>query len=487
MSWGVGYFGQLGHGDDSSWENPRMVSALDPRRLGATVISVACGGSHSGAITESNKVFMWGLNRGGQCGTNSKADSILEPKPIDSTELTASMKISSLVCGRNHTAALTSLGRVFVWGEATFGRLGFADGRKRQAHPTEMVAFRSLPVAGLASGDFHMLALTQGGSVYSWGYGSDGQTGQRSLMNVKVPRCVDQLEGLGVTAVHCGASWSVAITSRGHMYAWGYGDGGWLGIRPPTRMVSLDCDHTSPDQQDLAQQHAHATSFDSRHNVLCPQLVRFLAEDWQVDRVRAGGAHMVMLCSARTTAAAEDAVAAVSTRQPGAHLTALTIESVADSRSHLLGSRSSPRSDASEGSNGSESTSKSSPRFGLPSVGTATDDAQLISWSRHKKLSELADALGRGANVNVVDSAGNTPLIVACQTGHLQVCEMLLRFGANLNRANLKGNTPLHYALNYGYEDIGAWLVAQGADEYAVNNVGLTCYEGLTREELDLI
>ena len=82
LSWGVGYFGQLGlnllghfmkinfvsgHGDDISWDTPKMVHALEPRLLGSRVTSVYCGGSHSAALTDTGKVFTWGLNKYGQC------------------------------------------------------------------------------------------------------------------------------------------------------------------------------------------------------------------------------------------------------------------------------------------------------------------------------------------------------------------------------------------------------------------------------------
>jgi alpha-tubulin suppressor-like RCC1 family protein len=450
MSWGVGYFGQLGHGDDSSWENPRIISALDPRRLGAKVVSISCGGSHSGAVTENNRLFMWGLNRGGQCGTNSKADSVLEPRPVDSTELTPTMKITKLVCGRNHSAALTSIGQVFVWGEATFGRLGLNDNRKRQPHPVLLHAFKAIPVHSIASGDFHMLAVGHDGSVYSWGYNCDGQAGQASLVNLRTPRRIERLDDQQIVAVECGASWSVAITQQGHVFTWGYGDGGWLGIRPPSHMVSLDCDHTSPSQAALATSNAHAISFDSRHNIIVPQKMRFLADEWRVERVRAGGAHMLLMCSPR------------------------------------LQNNDTKSLTTSNSSSKSPSSTKSVEVSPLD-FRQVSSTAQLISWSRHCKLAELSEALAQGASVDCRDSAGNTPLIVACQTGHLVVCELLLSHGANLNLANAKGNTALHYSFNYGYEDIGAFLIERGADEFATNGEGLTCYEGLTQSDLDLL
>jgi hypothetical protein len=311
-------------------------------------------------------------------------------------------------------------------------------------------AFKAIPVHSIASGDFHMLAVGHDGSVYSWGYNCDGQAGQASLVNLRTPKRIERLDDQQIVAVECGASWSVAITQQGHVFAWGYGDGGWLGMRPPSHMVSLDCDHVSPAQAALATSHAHATSFDSRHNVIVPQKIRFLADEWRVERVRAGGAHMVMMCSPRP---------------PSSNSKSPTAPNIS-SRSPI-----------------STKSSDISP-LDFRQVGST---AQLISWSRHCKLAELSAALTQGASVNCRDSAGNTPLIVACQTGHLAICELLLAHGADPNLANAKGNTPLHYSFNYGYEEIGAFLMERGADEFATNGEGLTCYEGLTQSDLDLL
>jgi alpha-tubulin suppressor-like RCC1 family protein len=121
LSWGTGYLGQLGLGDDNSWDSPRIIRQLEPKRLGDVVTRVVCGGSHSGVITRRGAIYMWGLNRNGQTGTGIKAESVLEPRPIDTTDLTRKVP-RDLVCGRNHTCLVTTEGRVFIWGAAGFGR-----------------------------------------------------------------------------------------------------------------------------------------------------------------------------------------------------------------------------------------------------------------------------------------------------------------------------------------------------------------------------
>jgi alpha-tubulin suppressor-like RCC1 family protein len=38
--------------------------------------------------------------------------------------------IKELVLARNHSAVLTNSGRVYVWGESTFGRLGISESNR---------------------------------------------------------------------------------------------------------------------------------------------------------------------------------------------------------------------------------------------------------------------------------------------------------------------------------------------------------------------
>lgn len=83
MTWGTGYFGQLGHGDNASYRHPRLLRRLDPQRLGEMVIQVACGGYHSAVVTDAGRVFSWGFNRYGQCGNGSKDNTVPEPAPVD--------------------------------------------------------------------------------------------------------------------------------------------------------------------------------------------------------------------------------------------------------------------------------------------------------------------------------------------------------------------------------------------------------------------
>lgn len=169
LSWGMGYFGQLGHGDETSWEQPRLVHGLKPNELGAPVISLSSGAHHCAALTSEGRIFMWGLNRNAQCGTGTKSDVISSPRPVDQSSLVWATRIS---CGRNHTAAIGKKGQVFTWGASGYGRLGIMNTPKTLSIPTEIQLFNKVPVKDICCGDFHSLALTEAGSVYSWGCGN---------------------------------------------------------------------------------------------------------------------------------------------------------------------------------------------------------------------------------------------------------------------------------------------------------------------------
>ena len=113
VSWGAGFAGQLGLGEDSSWDYPCLIHALDPPRIGGPVTKVFSGGYHSGALVESrNLLFMWGSNRLGQCGVsgpNRNEQLIFEPTLVDMTNV--SDAIEHVVCGRSHSCLLTKDGR----------------------------------------------------------------------------------------------------------------------------------------------------------------------------------------------------------------------------------------------------------------------------------------------------------------------------------------------------------------------------------------
>ena len=56
----------------------------------------------------------------------------------------------------------------------------------------------------------------------------------------------------------------------------------------------------------------------------------------------------------------------------------------------------------------------------------------------------MQQLLEAGADCNVSNSFGNTPLHTACLNGHELVCQDLISSGTNISAVNLAGQTPIH-------------------------------------------
>ncbi|RYY37263.1 hypothetical protein EON62_01240 [archaeon] len=77
--------------------------------------------------------------------------------------------------------------------------------------------------------------------------------------------------------------------------------------------------------------------------------------------------------------------------------------------------------------------------------------------------------LEAGANVNLADNEGFSPLHWASACGGAARVEALLRAGADANAFSFDGETPLHRAARFGRDDAVKCLLEAGADDTAQN------------------
>ena len=97
-------------------------------------------------------------------------------------------------------------------------------------------------VGEYVAGPGHSLAVTSGGTVFAWGYNTDGELGDGGTANSHVPVKVKLPGGTKVTALAAGELQSLAVTSRGTVLAWGgnnfgqLGDGSYKGSDVPVKV-----------------------------------------------------------------------------------------------------------------------------------------------------------------------------------------------------------------------------------------------------------
>ena len=95
-------------------------------------------------------------------------------------------------------------------------------------------------------------------------------------------------------------------------------------------------------------------------------------------------------------------------------------------------------------------------------------------WGHPAAVEILIEA---GADLNMIDSRGATPLGTACFEGQTTVLMLLINAGADVNLTGDTGETPLHIAAGKGREACAALLVQAGADLNARNLGDMTPHD----------
>lgn len=99
-TWGKGDYHRLGHGTDDHVRRPKKVAALQ----GKKVICIATGSLHCVACTDSGEVYTWGDNDEGQLGDGT-TNAIQRPRLVAALQ---GKKINKVTCGSAHTLAWTT-------------------------------------------------------------------------------------------------------------------------------------------------------------------------------------------------------------------------------------------------------------------------------------------------------------------------------------------------------------------------------------------
>jgi len=138
--------------------------------------------------------------------------------------------VTSVACGSRHTVALVQSGAVYTWGDKENGVVGHGEIEGHQYTPRIVDAVRDIKMVGISACGFHTAALSEGGSIWTWGEGKFGRLGHGSERNVQQPKLVEAMNGVKAAKVACGGFHTAAITVDGKVYTWGGGEHGQLGL-----------------------------------------------------------------------------------------------------------------------------------------------------------------------------------------------------------------------------------------------------------------
>ncbi len=212
-TWGYNADGQLGDGTTTNRNSPITVSGL------SNVADMAAGRDMSYAVLNSGAVRAWGRNADGELGNGATAASAT---PVTVSGVSNAVDVAA---GRNHGLALLADGTIKAWGLNDHGQLG--DGTKVNRTNAITVPGISTAVA-IGAGADHSLAVLADGQVMSWGRGYRGAIGSGGTADRLQPAVVNGLPH-SVVAIDAGRDHSLAVTSGGQLWAWGFNSSGQLG------------------------------------------------------------------------------------------------------------------------------------------------------------------------------------------------------------------------------------------------------------------
>eukprot|EP01084_Bolivina_argentea_P127561 225562_1 len=239
-SMGLNNLGQLGHNNTEQISIPRMIDTLKSYNIK----QVCCGGSHSGAITNENKAFLWGCNANGACGMGQNntnninyTTSILNINiPKISVPMMLNMgdnKANKMAMGEYHTLILSTKGTLLSFGNGYFGRLGHGSTNTEYV-PKVIKSLKSIPIIDIECGSSHNLCISNNGNVYSFGMNGCGQLGIGNSITQTQPHRIDYFaqNGIKIIAINGGRSHSIFISEKGQLFM--CGDGRQTQLGPTT-------------------------------------------------------------------------------------------------------------------------------------------------------------------------------------------------------------------------------------------------------------
>ncbi len=222
--WGSDTSGQLGDGPLVNGPNPVTPTFDDGTTVLDAVTEIASAGRHTCAV-DSGSVYCWGLNLAGQSGVD----------PISGGLVLYVTQVAGLPPGATHVAAsdehscaIVDGGEVWCWGGGNEGELG--DGLSTSGH-TPVQAGVIDDATDIAVGRRHSCAITGSGSVMCWGISSYAGGGGLTTSPSTVSGISNAVE---LTA---GETHTCARLADGTVTCWGSNSGGELGDGTATTQV----------------------------------------------------------------------------------------------------------------------------------------------------------------------------------------------------------------------------------------------------------
>jgi len=233
-TWGWGDYGKLGHGDVMFHYSPKKISFKNEESP-PEFKTAAAGYMHTLAVSSKGAIWAFGNGKNGQLGLGDDLSEQHVPKLV--LEAYDGVQFKGVAAGRKHSLALggatADTGFICAAGSNKVGQLGIPDTRQCNSF-TKIAAGASFKE--VVCGKEHSVAISETGDLWTWGNGKGGRLGHANISQERDKICsVPQLmvfpcsQFLSFISVSAGDSHTVAITEQGDVFSFGNNASGQLG------------------------------------------------------------------------------------------------------------------------------------------------------------------------------------------------------------------------------------------------------------------
>lgn len=253
FSWGTGSLGRLGNNNTSNVNLPEEITGngdLNNLATSDKIVEITAGGTTSGFLSESGRLFSCGSAGRVGDGTNTQRNLPVEITSSGSlVNLDNNDKIIKIKYGTLHSVCLSETGRLFSFGTNSSGQLG--DGTTTaKTSPIEITSSGDLnnlssdKIVYMFGGHLHSGCISNSGRVFMFGNNGNGRLGDGSTTNRTSPveitssGALNNLDSNDKIIQVLGSFSSACISEEGRVFTWGDGASGQLGDGTTTGKTS---------------------------------------------------------------------------------------------------------------------------------------------------------------------------------------------------------------------------------------------------------
>ena len=196
-------------------------------------VHVSAGGFHNIVLASNGSLFSWGDNHYGELGDGTDS-SRSSPVSVNMRGVLNGKNIVQVSAGFYHTIALSSDGSIFSWGYNYYGQLGDGTTTSRLSPVSVNMSgvLNGKNIIQVSTGTYHTIALSSDGSIFAWGFNENGELGDGTNTSRSSPASVKiggVSSGKKITYVKAGDYYAIALSNDGFLFSWGSNDQGQLG------------------------------------------------------------------------------------------------------------------------------------------------------------------------------------------------------------------------------------------------------------------